>query len=59
MLSENHADACLAHCLSRKLHLARPLTSKSALLFDFSGSRIAGPHGRASYLRKREVPYRP
>ena len=36
-----------------------PFTSKTALVFDFSGSEITGSNGRASHLRKRGVPYCP
>ena len=43
----------------QKLHFAPPFTSKTALVFDFSGSKTTGPHGRASYLHKHGVPYRP
>ena len=43
--------------LRQKPHFVPPFTSKTALVFDFSGSKITGPHGRAFYLRKCGVPY--
>jgi len=46
-------------CRGKRLDFLVPLTSKNAFGFGIRGFEIAGPYSRASYLRRRGVPYLP